>query len=101
MRPICAGCKRMYRVKKNGVYFEEGMPRGSNQPTTLLEEQECTPDRHDWAPYKLWVGDLYECPGCGAQLISGVGQGPIAEHFQPDYQQWVQSLRPTLRINDC
>lgn len=54
-----------------------------------------------WQSYKLWVGDLWECRGCGAQVIVGVPPNPIAEHYQPGYRQQVASLAATRRIDDC
>lgn len=80
----CPTCRRFYKVKKSGYYFEEGMPRGAG-----------------WAPYKLWVGDLYECEGCGAQVITGVGMEPLAEHYQKGYADTVARVGATVRIDDC
>lgn len=77
----CPKCRRFYKVKKSGFYFEEGMPRGDT-----------------WQSYKLWVGDLYECEGCGAQVITGVGQHPLAEHYQRDYHDTVKRVGATVRI---
>jgi hypothetical protein len=53
------------RVKKNSVTVEE-----------LLE---------DGAPYKLWDADLWECPDCGVEVITGFGARPLAEHYQTEY----------------
>ena len=71
------------------------MPKGNNaRPGT--EEPEL------WAPYKLWVGDLYECEGCGAKIVSGFGRAPIAEHYQPDFAEKVKDLgADQLQVNDC
>lgn len=93
MKPICVKCQRFYRPKKNGIAFVEGMPL----------ERDARPgieDDHLWAPYKLWSGDLWFCPGCGHELISGVG-GQISEHYMPDFLQQVERLGATLKINDC
>jgi hypothetical protein len=94
MKPICVKCKRFYRAKKNGYYFIEAMP---------LENQAepGTSDEASWTPYKLWSGDLWECQGCGHQLVSGVGSGPIAEHYQKGFPDAVQRYGPELQINDC
>jgi hypothetical protein len=54
-----------------------------------------------WKPYKLWSGDLWQCPDCGHELISGVGMGPIAEHYQPEFPGWVERLGAEVQINDC
>ncbi len=87
MMPACPRCRRFYRIKKTGLYFEEGMPLNS--------------DREEWTSYKLWAGDLYECEGCGGQVIVGVPSHHIAEHYQPDYTKLVAILGVTLRIDDC
>lgn len=95
MRPICVKCQRFYRPKKNGFYFIEAMPIGNEtQPGTEAPEL--------WTPYKVWSGDLYECQGCGHQVVSGVGSGPITEHYQRDFQEVVERTNASqLQINDC
>jgi hypothetical protein len=35
--------------------------------------------------YRLWSADLWICPDCGHKIISGFGKGPIAEHYQSNY----------------
>lgn len=84
----CATCHKFFRVKKVGVAFEEGMPSGQ------------APDV--WQPYKLWMADLCECPGCGAQVvITGPHQGAVAEHYQPDYAVKREHYAPLFRVDDC
>lgn len=84
MKPICVDCGLFYRPTKNGTAFIEGMPEGSN-----------------WVPYKLWMGDLWECQGCGSQIIVGVGFSPVAEQHEPDFSQTAKKLEPLLQVNDC
>lgn len=95
MKPICVPCQRFFRAKKNGFYFIEGMPRVNGaQPGTSEPEK--------WQPYKLWVGDRWECEGCGAVILSGVGQAPIAEHYQDGFSEKVTALgADQLQVNDC
>jgi hypothetical protein len=93
MKPICVQCQRFFRPKKNGFPFIEGMPIGSVAPGT------CRPDK--WKPYKLWMGDLWECHGCGANIVVGVGLNSIAEHYQEEFPRLVERLAPTLQVNDC
>jgi len=38
-------------------------------------------------PYKLWAGDAYQCPGCGAHVVTRFSLNPIAESWQVDYQK--------------
>jgi hypothetical protein len=68
----------VFRPIKIGVRIEESMPAG-----TVMSDGE--PER--WVPYKLWSADLFECPGCGAQIVAAFGERPIAEHYQPEYAQ--------------
>lgn len=94
MKPICVQCSRFYRIKKTGVSFIEGMPNGND-----AEPGNDEPER--WRPYKLWHGDLYECPDCGARTISGVGQAPISEHYMPDFDKLCDRFEPMMQVNDC
>ncbi len=98
MKPVCVPCRRFFRVKQNGFYFLEGMgkPGGNGRPPPGLE----APDQ--WVPYKLWVGDLWECQGCGAQILSGFGQNRIAEHYEDGFDAQVKRLgADQLQVNDC
>lgn len=95
MKPICVPCQRFYRMKKDGYYFLEMMPLGRN-----VREGTAEPDR--WQPYKLWVGDLWECPDCHAQIVSGTGREPLAEHYQEGFAAHVERLGAAqLKVNDC
>lgn len=79
MKPICAKCEMFFYPKKCGTAFVENFA--------------------DQKPYKLWMGDLWECNGCGSQVISGVGQRPIAEHYEDDFADQVRSYEAKLSIN--
>ncbi len=96
MKPICVPCQRFFRAKKTGYYFIEAMPTGIRDP------EPGTADPAHWTPYKLWVGDLWECQGCGAQIVSGVGRGPIVEHYQDGFADTVaRTHADQLQVNDC
>ena len=94
MKPICVPCKRFYRPKRNGTAFVEGMPNGNGVKPGLSEA-------HNWEPYKLWMGDLWECKGCGSTIIVGVARQPLSEHFMPDFMQQVVAYHADIQINDC
>ena len=85
MKPVCVPCRTFYQPAKNGTYFEEGMPAETAGA---------------WDSYKLWVGDLWECQACGAQIIVGVGREPLAEHHQPDYAATVARVGSLLLVED-
>lgn len=96
MKPICVPCERFYRPIKNGSAFVEGMPTGGinaapgkAQPWT-------------WKPYKLWMGDKWACPDCGAEIIVGVGMNPLSEHYLPGFSDAVKQFDGgQLLVKDC
>ena len=93
LRPVCIKCHRFFRPKQNGFAFIEGM-RDSYETQPGIEH-----DAH-WRDYRLWHGDLYECHGCGTQIITGIGREPLAEHYQEDFADHVKSWRATFRVDD-
>jgi hypothetical protein len=95
VKPVCVPCQRFFRPKTNGFYFTEAMPIGNDaEPGTVAPEK--------WTPYKTWVGDLWECQDCGAQVVVGVPSSPINEHYKPDFQEQRIALRADqLIVNDC
>src|SRR5262245_7924861 len=88
----CLPCGKFFRVKKQGVALEEGMPLGP----PALDGTYAT-----WTSCKLWMADLCECPSCGAQVLTGFGHRPIIEHYMPRYAEVVERLQPITRIDDC
>ncbi len=66
-RPICVKCQIEYRPEKNGAIAEE-MATGIGS-------------------YKIWSADLLKCPICGHLIISEYGNNPLAEHYDPDYEE--------------
>lgn len=46
-----------------------------------------------FGPAALWYGDLWECPECGHQLVTGFGQQPIREHYEEDFEQLLALAR--------
>ena len=93
MSPICVKCQRFFHPKQNGMCFIEGMPQ-----TNLTRVGSSCPDQ--WQPYKLWSGDLYECAGCGAQTIVGVGQRPLAENHEHDFCKKLKEFGAKIQVND-
>lgn len=99
MKPICVKCRRFYRIKKGGFYFIEGMPRAGVAALRVGDS-----DWHNdanWQDYKLWSGDLWECKGCGHQLVSGVGLAPVRERHHEDFAAMKEGLGAHYRVNDC
>lgn len=48
-----------------------------------------------------WVGDKWECEGCGATILSGFGSSPISEHYRPEFKGLVERLEAEFVVNDC
>lgn len=94
MKPVCVPCQRFYRPKKNGFSFIEGMP-------IVPKAAPGTSEPEKWKPYKLWIGDLWECLGCGANIVVGVAFEPVSEHYKEDFQEQVDAWKPKLIVNDC
>ena len=93
MRPICIPCQRFFKVIKNDYYFTEGCPatRGTNPEIA---------DKGHWKPYRIWAGDQYKCPGCGAEIVSGIGHGPLGEKHDLDFKAKHTSLgADRLQVN--
>ncbi len=84
----CVKCQKFFRIVKNGVALEEGMPTNSEQT--------------EWTSYKIWFADLWECPSCGVQVTAGAGNNPIAEHYMTEhYAAMREKYPPLITVNDC
>lgn len=66
MRPICVPCMVQYKPLKNGVIVQVG-------------------------DFYLYAADLYQCPECGVQQLTGFSREPVAQSYQGElfalYQQ--------------
>jgi hypothetical protein len=67
---------------------------GSKRPPSGNEASD------QWTPYKLWVGDLWECQGCNNQIIVGALH-PLSEHYRDDFEDAVSKAGATIKVNDC
>lgn len=97
LKPICVNCRCFYRPEKNGYMFMEGMPI-DNDPFMNIRGNRAP---NAWQPYKLWRGDLWECPDCQHQIVVGVAQSPMAEHYELNFSQIVEAYPPEIQVNDC
>ena len=88
-KPVCIPCQRFFRVKRNGIHVLEGKPIVHGALSGTKED-------HNWAPYKMWRADLWQCEGCGATIASGFANNPMWEDFEG-------ALPETLyhKVNDC
>jgi len=82
MSIICVNCEVGFKPVRNG------------QPVLETMEQECK-------PYKLWMSDKLQCPGCGAEVcIINPLQKPIAEHYQDKFAEQVKSYESVVKWNE-
>ena len=93
MKPICVQCQRFYRPKKNDFPFVEGYPNPSDTKPGKA-------DPAGWHPYKLWNGDLWECPDCSHQIVVGCARVHESEHYMEDFADRVKARGVTLQVND-
>ena len=99
-KPVCLKCQRFYRMKKGGIGIIEGMPINS-----AYDAKPGTADPHLWTPYKIWQADLWECHGCGHELVAGFGQQPVMVQHHDGFMDHVLTYRKAFpnipQINDC
>lgn len=94
LKPICVKCQRFYRPHKTGRWFAEGMPiRNGAPPGNGAPEQ--------WRPYKVWIGDEWQCQGCGHLIIVGTGHNPVAERYEEQKFNAALEAADYLQVNDC
>ena len=109
---VCVPCRRFYRCKKNEYIWEEGSPQTEAGGMGLrpkredfgldsMYRQKLERWEEQWGAYKLWNSDMWECPGCGHQAISGHARQPMAMHHEEDYEETAASYPPQIRVNDC
>ena len=71
---VCVECNRELRPEQNGIYLVE-----------LFAD--------DKKVYKIWTADLWKCPDCGKEIVSGFADNPLFEHYQGDGEANVGKIR--------
>jgi hypothetical protein len=81
-KPVCAKCECEFIPKQNDVRVVE----------YFLDPPQ---------PYKLWCADLWACPKCGFEIVTGFGNNAYAEHFQEGFTEMLEDVnkRGERRIN--
>ena len=74
-RPICVNCKKEYQCKKN--------------------EQVVNDKAFGAFPATFWMGDLWECPTCKHQVVTGRGKTLGLTPFE------VESLGGSIEFEHC
>ena len=95
LKPICVKCQRFYRPHFNGRWFVEAMPKPG-----VVQAVKGSTHPEQWQPYKVWLGDEWQCQGCGHLIIVGTGLAPASEHYQEDFSKAVR-VAYYLQVNDC
>lgn len=72
-RPICVPCRREMRCRKNDYMFTAS---GS----------------------AVWASDMYECEGCGHQILTGFGRDPVAEAHEDSFVAYSAESRLDVEI---
>lgn len=100
LKPICVSCCRFFRPEKNGYRFTEGMPNGTWPGPGSTPSGKNYADY--WKPYKLWMGDLWRCQGCGAEIVVGVAPTPVANNYEDGFYELRRRAGfDHLQVNDC
>jgi len=77
-RPICCECHRRMRCVKNDFWFITG----------------------DF--YQVWAADKYECDGCGAAVLTGFADAPIATQHEAGFLTALERMdkKPPFMVSD-
>jgi len=79
--PVCVRCQVEFRQIRSGV---------------AVIDMFSQPPR----PYQIWMADLFECPVCKARIVSGFGRNPLAQHFEPNFAQWLQEAGEGFQVRN-
>ena len=74
MKIVCVKCETEFVPDTNGAFLIEMFQKNKEI-------------------YKIWHGDIWKCPTCGAKVVAGLGQEPIMHHFQGDCWSMLKGLQ--------
>ncbi len=74
----CSTCLLWMKVRRNGVNVLETLEDGTT-------------------PYKVWEADLWECPECSHQVLSGFGLHAISEKHKDHFAEHLARVNITIR----
>ena len=78
-RPFCPSCKTRYRCKKNEVAVRYG-----------------NEDRPPEPGCSVAVGDLWECPSCGQEIIIGWAYSPWSGAAHPEQRDSIFQIAKAI-----
>jgi hypothetical protein len=78
---VCVKCEIELKIEKNGAIVVE----------MFMNNTEI---------YKLWESDIWKCPSCGFEIVTGFASNPFAEHFSHNCREILEkeSVNPNSRI---
>ena len=85
---ICVKCEKEMMPAKVGVLVEE------HRKATLGRT---SGSGVEWLPYKIWTADVLECPECGAQILAGFPDRPVAHHHEDNYAEEQKKVEYHIR----
>jgi len=80
-RPICVKCQTEFRNIKSGI--------------AVIDMFSDPPE-----PYQVWLADLFECPTCKTQIVSGFGDRLLVRHHDVDFKQHLRFLRERFEVRN-
>lgn len=92
MNFVCVKCGKFYKIVRNGVVVEEGMP-APDRPTNPESATK-------WLPYKLYLADHYRCDTCGSEMAVTVDR-PFAVQHHENYTILKEARPPLVFVEDC
>lgn len=83
---ICVKCEKEVMPAKIGVTVEEHRKEEQSRGLPPL-----------WAAYKIWTADVLQCPECGAQILAGFPDRPVAHHHEENYAEEQKKMEFHIR----
>jgi len=56
---------------------------------------------NDGKPFYIWDADLWECPNCGIEVVTGFGQRPMANHTEEKFEDIVRQWKADGTVIEC
>jgi predicted RNA-binding Zn-ribbon protein involved in translation (DUF1610 family) len=73
-RPVCVKCEVELRPEKNSVGLVDYMTLGEGED-----------EKTD--PSQVWEADLWKCPVCGYEIVTGFGNSPVSTLHESNFQR--------------
>ena len=70
---VCVNCQTELQIEKTGVFVIE----------MFLDPP---------VPYKIWNADLWQCPGCHTEIVSGFASHQLVEHYEDDFEDMYKAI---------